>query len=236
MALAPRAQEPSSPRGLGAGNSTLRTRLAAWKHLSLGAGRAELRAHRSEVSNQGAHVSGAVLAASLIILGQIRVAERDARVLTRSDVPEVHHVDGLIRGDVRDREQEPRVDLAGHKLLPGSSRGIDVRDLKQRGCGHLAGGKVRADCRLVRGGPVGSYNADGDLRSPRAEGREHHRCPVDTEAAAEYLVDDRRHDHHGRGHGIRRGRPECAQVGERETRPPRGRYTSPGHRKRCRCG
>ena len=89
------AEQPERARGRELDPEQL---LAAREDHDLGAGRAELRGDRAQVSHHRPHVRRPA-GGGLTAHHQIRKAERDVRVFARGEVAEVHDADRLIRAD-----------------------------------------------------------------------------------------------------------------------------------------
>src|SRR5689334_9223548 len=75
--------------------------------------------------SHGLDVGGAVQVCRLVVLGQVGIPERDARVGPGAGVPEPHDVDGPGGGQRRDGQDQARVDLPGRQLPPGRGRHRD---------------------------------------------------------------------------------------------------------------
>ena len=104
--------------------------LAARQHHGHRPGRAELRIElgigRAQVGTHCSRVGGASHVGGLIIPGQVGKTERDACAGARADVPELYDFDRLLRGQGRQGQHQPRVDLTGGQLVPGYIRDFDL--------------------------------------------------------------------------------------------------------------
>src|ERR1017187_6975916 len=77
--------------------------LAARARHGLAAGRPDLDIGRAQIGMYGPQVRRAIHVSRLVVHGQIGVAEQKPRTGARPDVPELHDVDRLGRGQIRER-------------------------------------------------------------------------------------------------------------------------------------
>ena len=65
-------------------------------------------------------------------------------------------------GHRRERQYQPRVDLAGQQLAPGRGRHRNLGGVQQRGAGCLTPGQIRVERSLVGGRAIRRDHPDGD--------------------------------------------------------------------------
>jgi hypothetical protein len=86
---------------------------------------------------QRLQICGAAQVGGTIRGGQIGKAERHVSAGVRADVAKLIDVDRLVRGQVRDSDHQPRIDLAGQDLPPGQRRDGYLFDLQHGGFGRF---------------------------------------------------------------------------------------------------